>query len=123
MSVPCLGPRLATRIRSNVPNSSWDLAQGARGCTLQGSSTAHGPGRTRTSPSPQPSPLGRGSALAHASGDREGSGSSNDAKWLSLSPRERAGVRGKRVCERESASEVSDACKEQGPLALFARLA
>src|SRR5437660_892027 len=51
--------------------------------------------RIPVSPSPQPSPLGRGSALAHASGDCKGSGSSNDAKWLSLSPRERVGVRGK----------------------------
>src|SRR2546428_2551056 len=62
--------------------------------------------------SPQPSPLGRGSAHAHASGDCKGSGSSNDGKWLSLSPRERVGVRGKCAFDLAPCA-VEDPCKVQ----------
>src|SRR5439155_9764801 len=68
--------------------------------------------RIPVSPSPQPSPLGRGSAVAHEFGDCEGSGSSNDRKWFSLSPRERVGVRGKCACDVARAA-VEDPFKVQ----------
>src|SRR5207247_5044385 len=82
----------------------------ASNCTLHVSSTADGLVRTHTSPSPQPSPLGRGRTISHRSTNQGPGNRRTRAQRRSLSPRERVGVRGKQVCERELASEASDAC-------------
>jgi hypothetical protein len=50
-------------------------------------------GRSRRSPSPQPSPLGRGSHPPRRSNIPEAPGSRTRGRGLSLSPRERVGVR------------------------------
>src|SRR6266571_1199775 len=57
------------------------------------------------SPSPQPSPLGRGRTIPHRSTNQGPRNRRTRAQGRSLSPRERVGVRGKQVCERELASE------------------
>ena len=55
---------------------------------------------TACSPSPQPSPLGRGRIVARASANGALQISSADGARGSLSPRERAGVRGKTISDR-----------------------
>ena len=56
-------------------------------------------GRMGPSPSPRPSPLGRGSHTLRPSGMPEAPDSRTRCRAFSLSPRERAGVRGNRATE------------------------
>src|ERR1017187_8640087 len=51
------------------------------------------------SPSPRPSPLGRGSIVARLLANSDSVGWSARWEWISLSPRGRAGVRGKEGSE------------------------
>src|SRR5437899_4022852 len=60
--------------------------------------------------------LGRGRTISDRSTNQRCRNRRTRAQGRSLSPRERVGVRGKRVCERESASEASDAWREQSKL-------
>jgi hypothetical protein len=61
-------------------------------------------GSTVSSPSPRPSPSGRGRNVSSASNNPKHSDSTNRAGTDSLSPRERAGVRGNNVSESQAST-------------------
>ena len=83
----------ARGISSRRPRSGF----APRSCSLQASPSLVGAGcvRAACSPSPQPSPLGRGSILASQLANPTRLRFSRARLRDSLSPRERAGVRGK----------------------------
>jgi len=71
------------------------------------SDSSVGDNRERTSPSPQPSPLGRGSPVGGSSAGLAASGFSSAAVNDSLSPRERARVRGNETNFDASGSDLT----------------
>src|SRR6266404_6225622 len=65
--------------------------------------------RTLPSPSPQPSPLGRGGIAGDLSNIRGASGFHKTGRAVSLSPRERVGVRGKAAdCDPQASRHSGD---------------
>ncbi len=94
-----------------------------RGCVHPSSASCRNPFRVdppaaSCSPSPIPSPSGRANTGARLAGNTVGFDSRTDWGRFSLSPGERAGVRGNEANEQQS--KISSACKRPpGWLALF----
>ena len=80
--------------------NSWGLASGSES-------------RQVPSPSPLPSPLGRGSHADRLLQHLGVPDSPAAGRTFSLSPRERAGVRGNRPCAMPESWLLQDACNEQ----------
>ncbi len=94
--------------------SSHSLFPLGADCALRASSSLSSPGciRKRRSPSPRPSPLGRGSHVVRLSVNSSASTLPTNRRGISLSLRERVGVRGKRAPAVPGSHPLRDAYKE-----------
>ena len=108
---------LRTLLRPGMGNATriWKVVWGGQ------SSSSHGiAGRLRPSPSPRPSPLGRGGLALRLPNIPETLGLRTRCRRFSLSPRERAGVRGNEGIERSLPTQIPPARFRPSPKILVA---